>query len=72
MTCAEISELARQHTDGPLPVRVRMHVAMCKHCRRYLRQLRATVAVLRGLGDDAPADAGPADAVIAAFRDRSR
>ncbi len=71
MTCAEIAELARQHTEGALPMRVRVHLAMCKHCRRYLRQLRATVAMLGALrdGDGEP---GPDAPLLDAFRNRPR
>lgn len=66
MTCAQVAELARQHTDGPLPMGMRVHLAMCKHCRRYLRQLRATVALLGGLDDAAAADdEAPLDPALA-------
>ncbi len=35
-------------------MRFHMHVGMCKHCRAYLRQMKATVAVLGQLPDQAP------------------
>ncbi|MBA3817835.1 MAG: anti-sigma factor [Deltaproteobacteria bacterium] len=62
--------------DRELPVRkrvaFRMHLAMCQHCRRFVRQLRATIALLRHV--DAPAEpAEPVavdDSVLAAFRAR--
>jgi hypothetical protein len=29
--------------------RFQLHVGMCKHCRRYLRQMKLSVAVLGGM-----------------------
>lgn len=58
MTCEEVAAIARDHVEGRLPGRaglgVRLHLAMCKHCRRYLRQLRATLRLLREQPGDAP------------------
>ena len=31
-------------------LRIRLHLAMCRHCTRYLRQLRALGATLREAG----------------------
>jgi len=33
---------------------VRMHLAMCRHCSRYFRQLRALGNVFREMGDAFP------------------
>ncbi len=30
---------------------IRLHLAMCKHCTRYVRQLDALAAALRKIGD---------------------
>ncbi len=30
---------------------IRLHLAMCENCKRYVRQLRALVAALRKTGD---------------------
>lgn len=75
MTCQEVSALARDHVDGRLPGRARLglrvHLAMCKHCRRYLRQLWATLRLIQAQ----PAPPPPAaveDALLARFRDRHR
>jgi len=47
MSCAEITGLVTSFLDGRMPLRqrlaFRMHIAMCPHCGRYLRQVRATV-----------------------------
>lgn len=47
LSCREITELVTAYTEGALPftdrVRFLMHLSMCKHCRRYVKQVRLTV-----------------------------
>lgn len=47
LTCREITALVTDYIQGKLPfgqrVKFWMHLSMCRHCRRYLRQMRATV-----------------------------
>lgn len=47
MSCSEITELVTAYLDRRMPLSqrmaFRMHILMCPHCRRYLRQVRATV-----------------------------
>lgn len=54
MSCREVAALANDHVDGRLTraqrVGVRLHLLMCTHCRRAVRQLRATIALVRELG----------------------
>lgn len=33
-------------------LQIRLHLAMCKHCSKYARQLRAIAAAIRKGGDD--------------------
>lgn len=33
---------------------IRMHLAMCRHCSRYFRQLRALARLFRESGTDVP------------------
>ncbi|MDQ3340809.1 MAG: zf-HC2 domain-containing protein [Myxococcota bacterium] len=70
-----MTELASQHVDRDLPIAkrmaIRMHVMMCAHCRRFIRQLRATLELLRTLGDPRE-PAAVDDALLAAFRARRR
>lgn len=51
LTCREMSEGASELMEGrgPWPQRLaaRMHLLMCRHCRRYFRHLRLTVATVR-------------------------
>jgi anti-sigma factor ChrR (cupin superfamily) len=59
LKCQEVELRADALVDGtPLSRRERMalgmHLFMCRHCRRYVRQLRALTAHLR--------DRGPASA----------
>jgi hypothetical protein len=53
LTCKEITELATDHAEGHLPLvaalRFRLHVAACRHCRAYVRQLAAAAGALRRL-----------------------
>lgn len=45
LTCRELVGKADQYLDGELSLRermaIRMHILVCHHCRRYLRQLGA-------------------------------
>jgi predicted anti-sigma-YlaC factor YlaD len=53
LRCREVAELVSDDVDGTLTWRqwfaVRVHLAMCGMCRRYARQMRATVAAIRSL-----------------------
>jgi len=44
LTCRDATALASRAMDAPLPWRqrlsLRMHLAMCRYCTRYQRQLR--------------------------------
>ncbi len=51
MTCQQVTELATDYALGALSpwrwLRFQLHVTLvCPNCRRYLRQLRATTALL--------------------------
>jgi hypothetical protein len=49
LSCREITELATAYAERALPfmdrVRFLMHLSMCTHCRRYVKQLRLAVDV---------------------------
>lgn len=36
-------------------LQIKLHLAMCKHCSTYLRQLRSLAAKLRGMETEIPA-----------------
>ncbi len=74
LKCRDLVHDADALLDGGLPLRrrvaLRLHLFMCVHCRRYLRQLRLLVAVLRRRGDE-PASQQEVDRVVAVVH-RSR
>ncbi|MGH9748717.1 MAG: anti-sigma factor family protein [Candidatus Polarisedimenticolia bacterium] len=50
LTCRETSDLITDFLEGRLTLarrlRFHLHVGMCRHCRTYLRQMRAVVRAL--------------------------
>jgi anti-sigma factor ChrR (cupin superfamily) len=50
LTCKEITELVTEYAEGSLSfldrIRFQMHIGMCRSCRRYVRQVKATVGAL--------------------------
>jgi hypothetical protein len=54
LSCRELTELAPTYLDGNLGfadrMRLRLHLALCVHCRRYIQQVEATRLVLVRLG----------------------
>ena len=55
LSCKELVAHSSDYLDGQLNLRerlgVRAHLAMCRHCRRFIRQMKVTQAVLRQLRD---------------------
>jgi hypothetical protein len=53
-SCKDVTEHASDHLEGALPWRValqlRVHLLICEHCRRLLRQMRAVSGALGLLG----------------------
>ncbi|GAD63819.1 MULTISPECIES: anti-sigma factor family protein [Pseudomonadaceae] len=53
LSCKDLVERSSDYLDGQLRLRerlgVRAHLAMCVHCRRFIRQLKLSQAVLRQL-----------------------
>lgn len=51
LKCNQVTQHASAYLDGELPVltrwRVRLHLKMCEHCRRFVEQLRLTEQLLR-------------------------
>lgn len=71
LSCREVAKSASDYLDTnmswPRRLQMRLHLAMCGHCRRYIDQLALSIAALRNLKHDT-ADTPPADDVIAAVR----
>jgi anti-sigma factor RsiW len=57
LSCRELTELITSYMEGRLKfrqrLRIQMHLGMCRHCRRYLRQMKSTVRLLGALPDGA-------------------
>jgi predicted anti-sigma-YlaC factor YlaD len=55
LNCRDVTSMASAYLDRALPWRtraqVRLHLLMCRICRRYLKQLELTTAALRHLAD---------------------
>jgi anti-sigma factor ChrR (cupin superfamily) len=72
LSCREVAALATDYAEGRLRPRTRlqmwMHLAMCALCRRYLKQLAATRAVMRHLRERSHDDRGVPDSLRTAFR----
>lgn len=53
LSCQEVTALVTDYVEGHLSrwdrLRFQLHLGTCRHCRRYLRQLRATRAALSRL-----------------------
>lgn len=51
LSCRELVERSSDFLDAQLPLRqrlaVRAHLAMCGKCRRFIRQMKLTQAVIR-------------------------
>ena len=71
LTCQQMTELVTAYLEGALPfsdrLRFHLHLGTCRHCRRYLRQMRVTVRLLRRV----PAEPVP-DEVMQSLLERFR
>lgn len=61
LTCRQLTEVVTDYLEGRMSLwqrlRFQMHLGMCRHCRAYLEQMRATVRSLGHL----PAEPIPSD-----------
>ncbi len=76
LSCKELVAHSSDYLDGQLNLRerlgVRAHLAMCRHCRRFIRQMKVTQAVLRQLPDAAIPELDALAERLAEQRDKSR
>jgi hypothetical protein len=51
ITCKEVSQEAHEFLDGEMTLSRRLnlitHLVICKHCRRYIKELRLTLRALQ-------------------------
>ncbi len=56
LTCREVTEIVNDYLEGEMPlwqrVQFQLHIGMCRHCREYLRQMKATVQTMGHLPDE--------------------
>jgi anti-sigma factor RsiW len=56
LECRELVELVTEYLEGTLPpeerTRFELHLAICRGCAAYVRQLRGTVAAAGRLSED--------------------
>ncbi|MCC7241511.1 MAG: zf-HC2 domain-containing protein [Acidobacteria bacterium] len=66
LRCRDVARLASDYINGDLSWRqrlaIRAHLLMCRHCSRYLLQMRQAVALVRRLGRSGRTSRRPADA----------
>ncbi len=71
LTCQELAELVSDYLEGALPrwerTRFRLHITGCRSCRRYVAQMRTTVAVT-GRIEAGEIPAAVRDELLEAFR----
>jgi hypothetical protein len=57
--CSEVAQLisSDEHLAAGFwkKLQIRLHLAMCEHCSRYARQLRALAAAFRRTAEESPA-----------------
>lgn len=55
LKCKDVSRLSSDYIDGDMGVlmrwRIGLHILTCHHCRRFVRQMRATVRLLHAMPD---------------------
>jgi len=53
ISCRDIAKLSSQYLDKDLPLikrmRIKVHLMMCIHCRRFMKQLQATINTVKCL-----------------------
>ncbi len=71
LTCQEVTQLVTDYLESKLSwkdvLRFQIHIGMCIHCRRYLRDMKVTVRTLGMLPRGAIA-ADTMDALMERFR----
>jgi predicted anti-sigma-YlaC factor YlaD len=54
MNCKDVTEFLSDYLDGELPLRQRLtfklHLLLCRDCRRYLHSFATTIKLTRSLG----------------------
>jgi predicted anti-sigma-YlaC factor YlaD len=72
LTCRQVNQLVTDYLEGDLSfaesLKFQFHIGTCRHCRRYLRQMKRTVRTLGRLPPiDVPSDV--MSQLLSRFRD---
>ena len=71
ITCRELVQLVTDYLEGQIAAVERhaidAHLGDCPGCDEYVRQMRLTIAALRGLGTGDSLSAATREAVLTAF-----
>lgn len=63
LNCRDVTERATEYLEGTLSwkarLQFRLHLALCRFCRRYVEQLRLTIRALGDLGSLLRGEAEP-------------
>jgi len=63
MNCRDVTEFLSDYLDGELPLRQRLtfklHLLLCRDCRRYLRSFATTIKLTQSLGERSADDDEP-------------
>lgn len=55
LSCKQLVEHSSDYLDARLPLRgrlaMRLHLAMCANCRRFIRQMKVSQSMLRQMPD---------------------
>lgn len=75
LTCQQMTALITDYLEGRLPLtdraRFLLHVGVCTDCRRYLRQMKLSVAVLGKMPPE-PVPDEVMESLLAVFADWKR
>ncbi len=73
LSCRDVTDRASDYLDEELGLRTRllvaMHILACRHCRRFVDQITATIRLVRRSGDELPSK-DLEDGLVAKLRER--
>lgn len=74
LRCRDVADLASDYVNRDLDwnrrFAMRLHLTICRFCRRYVRQMRETIGLLRGLRQET--ETGHEDLARSLFRSTRR
>lgn len=75
LSCKQMTENVTEYSEGALPlwkrIQFRLHLAMCRHCRTYVRQIELIRDSLAVLSSERPVPAAIEPGLLAEFQARS-